>query len=53
MEVQGSAERECFITAITDKPVEFTDTATKVCFTPDLDEGRGQETNALKLTNHI
>lgn len=40
MEVQGSAKRECFITAITDEPVKFTNTATKVCFTPDLyDDG--------------
>lgn len=37
MEVQGRAKRECFVTAVTDEPVKFTDTATKVCFTPDLD----------------
>lgn len=43
MKVQGSTKRECFITAITDKPVKFADTATKVCFTPDLDDDQGHQ----------
>lgn len=39
MEVQSGAEGECLVAAVTDKPMELADTATKVCLTPDL-EGR-------------
>lgn len=38
MEVQGRAKRERLVAALADEPMELTDAATKVCFTPDLDE---------------
>lgn len=38
MEVKGRVEREGLVAAVTDKPVELTDTATKVCLTPNLEE---------------
>ncbi len=36
MQVQGRAERESLVTAITDEPVELADAATEICLTPHL-----------------
>lgn len=36
MEVEGGAERERLVAALADKPMELTDAAAEVRFTPDL-----------------
>lgn len=41
MEFQGRAKGERLVAAIADEPMELTDTATKICLTPDLEVKKG------------
>lgn len=49
MEVKGRTKGERLVTAVTNKPVELADAATKVGLTPNLNEDRKQETKVSEL----
>lgn len=52
MQVQGGAKGERLVTAIADKPMKLTDTATKVRLTPDL-EGKARVDEILTIKMEV